>query len=180
MNFLVHVTIWLSSLDINRMIFFTSSSSLKFRISVINLLKKRSLSALYNLQFTRNMKRERENMNDMSSLVADRIELARNTVYALMPTGTHGENGLSPVAIHKLIMTFVLPRMPHGLDSVILKQKDVQSLDSQYSKILRNLLFSLREKVAKEAVYLLFGLLPIETEIHVRVPTLYGAITSHH
>ena len=76
-------------------------------------------------------------------------------------------------------MTFVLPRMPHGLDSVILKQKDVQSLDSQYSKILRKLL-SLREKVAKEAVYLLFGLLPIETEIHVRVPTLYGAITSHH
>ena len=119
------------------------------------------------------------NMNDISSLVADRIELARNTVYALMPTGMHGENGLSPVAIHTLIMTVVLPRMLHGLDSVILKQKDVQSLDSQYSKILCNLL-SLREKVAKEAVYLLFGLLPIEAEIHVRVLTLYGAITRLH
>ena len=79
-------------------------------------------------------------MNDISSLVADRIELARNTVYALMPTGMHGENGLTPVAIHTLMMTVVLSRMLHGLDSVILKQKDVQSLDSQYSKILRNLL----------------------------------------
>ena len=61
------------------------------------------------------------NMSDISSLVADRIELARNTVYALMPTGMHGENGLSPVAIHKLIMTFVLPRMLHGLAPVPLK-----------------------------------------------------------
>ena len=105
-------------------------------------------------------------MNNISSLVANRIELARNTVYALMPTGMHEENGLSPVAIHKLVMTFVLPRMLHGLDSVILKQEDVQTLDSQYSKILRNQL-SLREKMAKEAVYLLFGLLPIEAEINV-------------
>ena len=53
-------------------------------------------------------------MKDISSLVAVRIELARNTVYALIPTGMHGENDLSPVAIQKLIMTFVLPRMRHG------------------------------------------------------------------
>ena len=42
------------------------------------------------------------------------------------------------------------------MDSCIFNEQDVQSLDSQYFKILRNLL-SLREKVAKEVVYGLFG-----------------------
>ena len=37
-----------------------------------------------------------------------------------------------------------------------------------------------RQAKAKEAVYLLFGLLPIEAEIHVRVLRLYGAITRLH
>ena len=117
-------------------------------------------------------------MKDVSFLVADRIEMARNTVYALMPAGMHRENGLSPVAIHKLIMIFVLPRMLHGHG---LPKKDRQNLERHYSKILSNLL-SLREKVAREAIYLPFGLhvLPVEAEIHVRVLTLYGGITRPH
>ena len=115
-------------------------------------------------------------MRSLTSLVENRIGLGRNTVYSLMPAGMHGENGLSPVALHKLIQSYVLPRMLHGLDSVILQQKEVQKLDIKFTGIIRNLL-SLRERVAREAVYLLSGFIPVEAEIHIRVLVLYGAIT---
>ena len=86
----------------------------------------------------------------------------------------HGDSdGMPPVATHQLIMTLMLPRMLYRLDSVILIQTDVQNQDTHHSKILHNLPF-LTEKVARTAIHLLFRLLPVEAEIHVRVLTPQG------
>ena len=86
----------------------------------------------------------------------------------------HGDSdGMPPVATHQLIMTLMLPRMLYRLDSVILLQTDVQNQDTHHSKILHNLPF-LTEEVTRKAIQLLFGLLPVEAEIHVRVLTPQG------
>jgi hypothetical protein len=108
-------------------------------------------------------------------LVNQRVGLARRTVYALIPAGLHGQDGLSPAVAKKIIITYVLPRMLFGLEAVVLNATQVQSLETAYRKILRDLQ-SLCKSVATEAIYLLIGLLPLEAELHQRTLTLWGAI----
>ena len=110
------------------------------------------------------------------ALMEDRASTGRRTVYALMPSGLHGQDGLSPVSAAAVIRAYVLPRMIHGLEALILSQSDLLVLERTYRQILRDLQ-SLSKRTATEAIYLLMGMLPIEAEIHIRTLSLFGAVT---
>jgi hypothetical protein len=111
-----------------------------------------------------------------TELVNDRITLAQRTVYAMIPAGMYGLDGLSPVTMRKLITAYVIPRMLHGLEAIILTKTETERLERGYRNILRNLL-SLRKNVATAAIYLMFGMLPIKAELDLRILTLYGIVT---
>ena len=54
------------------------------------------------------------------SAVSHTIQKARRTVYSLMGSGLHGENGLDPETIY-LLQTYVLPVLVYGLEVVLPK-----------------------------------------------------------
>jgi hypothetical protein len=109
------------------------------------------------------------------TLVEDRVKLGRRTVYALVPAGLHGQDGLSPSTSAAVIKAYVLPRIIYGMEAIILSKSDLCILDRGYKRILRDLQ-SLSKQVASEAIFLLIGLLPIQAEIHIRTLILFGAV----
>ena len=66
--------------------------------------------------------------------------------------------------------------MLYSLEVVILTTSQVNALEIAYKKILTDLQ-ALSKNVASQAIYLLIGLLPFEAELHLRILTLWGAIT---
>ena len=52
-----------------------------------------------------------------------RIETARKTMYALLGSGMHGKNGISPVITIQMWNTFVLPRLLHGIELLDIRKK---------------------------------------------------------
>ena len=119
------------------------------------------------------MARNLVNNNDN---VENRVKQSLNTLYALIPAGLHGENGLSPFASRKVVVSYVLPRLLYGLEVLVLTKTHIATLERTYCNMLRKLL-SLREGTASTAVYLMMGLPPLEAEIHIRVLTTFGSIT---
>ncbi|VDI23737.1 Hypothetical predicted protein [Mytilus galloprovincialis] len=111
------------------------------------------------LGITRSWKKEGE-IN-----VANRIKLARRTLYALMGSGVHGTNGLDPVTSYKIYNTYVLPRLLYGLEAIPLNKTNISQLESFHRKNLRHFQ-SLPQRTAIAAIYLLIGGLPIEAELH--------------
>ena len=105
--------------------------------------------------------------SNKSTLVSERIKLARRTWYALMGAGLHGYNGVNPEVGIKLWNIYVCPRLLFGLESVVLK-KDYTSLNLYHKSILKNI-----QKVpgwtADEGVYILSGQLPIESVLHYHI-----------
>ena len=103
------------------------------------------------------------------------ISSARRTSYRLMGAGFHGLDGLNPVSSHKLVNTYVLPRLLLDLDAVVLNTSDIKSLETYHKKLLRQLQ-GLPESTANAAVYLLIGSIPVEGEWHKRILSLVGRI----
>ena len=72
------------------------------------------------------------------SATKDNIQKARRTLYSLMSSGLHGENGLDPdTAIH-LMQTYVLPVLIYGMEQVLPKRKYIDMLDKFYKKFLKH------------------------------------------
>ena len=105
-------------------------------------------------------------------VIEDRISLARRTAYSLMGTGFHGNNGISPQYSVHIYMTYVIPRLMYGLEAVTLKSKHITSLESFHRKTIRELQ-SLSLRTAKEAVYLLSGIPPLECILDSSIATLH-------
>jgi hypothetical protein len=57
------------------------------------------------------IKRDNKSKTGTKEVVADRIEILRRTVYALMGAGLHGLIGLNPRASIHLINCYVIPRL---------------------------------------------------------------------
>ena len=127
------------------------------------------VDSVTHLGMTRNL----ENNNDN---IKNRAKQSLNTLYALIPAGLHGENGISPSASRKVMVSYVLPRLIYGLEVLVLTKTHVADLERTYCSMLRKLL-SLREGTASSAVYLIMGLPPLEAEIHIRLLTTFGSIT---
>ena len=103
--------------------------------------------------------------------VSQNITKAQHTLYSLMASGLHGENGLDPETSIHLPQICVLPVMVYGLDVVLPKPALVDKLNRTYKKILKR--FSLFQLLS---VIILSGALPMEGIIPKRTLILYGSI----
>ena len=116
-----------------------------------------------------------ENCSAMTT-VTENIRKARRALYSLMGTGLHGENGLDPETAMSMIRTFILPILTYGLEIVLPKGKNLDNINRQYKKWIKQII-SLYINVADHAIFILAGTLPIEAEMHIKAITLYGNIT---
>ena len=78
-----------------------------------------------------------------------------------MGTGLHGENALHPETAMSMIRTFILPILNYGLEIVLPKGKNLDNINRQYKKWIKQIL-SLYINVADPAVFILAGTLSIE------------------
>ena len=92
-----------------------------------------------------------------------RITLARRTAYGLMGAGLHGLTGVSQSVCVKILNIYVYPRLIFGLST-----EDMKLLEKTYRKYLR-CCQHLPDTTAIPAIYLLWGALPIEGQIHIKV-----------
>ena len=109
------------------------------------------------------------------SATKDNIQKARRTLYSLMSSGLHGENGLDPETAIHLMQTYVLPVLIYGMEVVLPKRKYIDMLDKFYKKFLKMIL-SLPVNTADHAVYVLSDTIPVEATIHKRALTFFGNI----
>jgi hypothetical protein len=77
--------------------------------------------------------------SNKSTLVSERIKLARRTSYALMGAYLHGYNGVNPKVGIKLWNMYVSTRLLFGLESVVLKTKDYTSMNLYHKSVLKNI-----------------------------------------
>ena len=116
-----------------------------------------------------------ENCSAMTT-VTENIRKARRALYSLMGTGLHSENDLDPETAMSLIRAFILPILTYGLEIVLPKRKNLDNINRQYKKWIKQIL-SLKTNGADPAVFILARTLPIEAEMHIKAITLYGNIT---
>ncbi|MCG8048991.1 MAG: reverse transcriptase domain-containing protein [Candidatus Thiodiazotropha endolucinida] len=118
----------------------------------------------------------RSSTNQEMKSVESNIQKARRTMFSLMGTGLHGENGLDPETAVSLLQTYVFPVLYYGLEIILPTGKAMNVLETQQKKIMKQVL-SLSTTVADPAVYMLSGTLPAEAMIHKRTMSLFGNIT---
>ena len=66
-----------------------------------------------------------------------KISLGRKTAYSLMGAGLHEGGGLKATLSGHIWSTFVIPRLLYGLEALLLKQKDIDSLEKFQRKCLK-------------------------------------------
>ena len=68
-----------------------------------------------------------------------KISLGRKTAYSLMGAGLHGGGRLKATLDGHIWSTFVIPRLLYGLEALLLKQKDIDSLEKFQRKCLKQI-----------------------------------------
>ena len=116
----------------------------------------------------RGIKKDNKSKTGTKEVVADKIQIARRTVYALMGAGLHGLSGLNPRASIHLINCYVIPRLLYGLDVIQLSAIDVKNLNVFFNKLIKQIQH-LPERTANAGALLLIGQIPIEGQIHKRM-----------
>jgi hypothetical protein len=106
-------------------------------------------------------------------LIAARIQLGRRSTYAFMGVGVHGLNGLHPLASVRIWDTYVLPRVVHSLEALVIKDTDLEKLDLYHRGTLRRIQH-LPPSTSNNAVYLLLGACPIAGIVHRNTLVLFG------
>ena len=104
-----------------------------------------------------------------------RTKAARRSAYSLFGAGFHGLNGVGVECIHKQWISCVRPTLTYGLEALTLSANEIKLLETFTRKMLRRLQF-LPDSTAIPAIYLLFGVEPIEATIHRQVLSLLGNI----
>jgi hypothetical protein len=109
-----------------------------------------------------------------STLKENRVK-ARRALYSLLGTGMHGNNGLSAAASIHLFHTYVLPVLTYGLEILLPRKRDLRDAVTFFENTLRQLL-SLPSNVAKSALYVLSGAIPLDAQIHRKAFGVLGSI----
>ena len=109
------------------------------------------------------------------SATRENIKKAKKTLYSLMSSGLHGENGLDPETAIHLMQTYVLPVLIYGMEVVLPRHKNIDLLEKFNTKFLK-LILLLPVSTADPAVYVPIGTLPIEAAIHKQTLTFFGNI----
>ena len=103
------------------------------------------------------------------------IEKARRSMYSLLSSGLHGDNGLDPATSIHLTKVYVIPTLLYGLEIVQLNKTQILKLERFQKKILKQIL-SVPTNTSDAAIYMLSGLLPVEGAIHRKILTFYYSI----
>lgn len=119
---------------------------------------------------------ERTPNHSAEATVDSRIKQSRRAVYSLAGSGLHGLNGVGPKVSFNMVQTYITPILTYGLESLILKDKDYETLESYYRSLLRQIQH-LPENTAIPAIYLLLGCIPIQGQVHIKMLTFFGNIT---
>ena len=72
----------------------------------------------------------------------------------------HGKNGISPAITYQLWITFVIPRLLHGIELLDIRKTDVEKLEIYQRKVLKQL-----QTTPSVAVLSLLGAKEIEAHI---------------
>jgi len=118
---------------------------------------------------------QRDSQNTCLNTIENNLKKSRRALYSLMHTGLPGENGLDPTTYISLLRTFDFPIMLYGLETLLPSGKNLELLNKQHKKIIKQVL-SLPTNVANPSIYILSGLLPVEVEIHKKALNLFGNI----
>ena len=86
------------------------------------------------VESTTHMGISRSSSNQEMQAVESNIQKAKRTLYSLMETGLHAENGLDPETSISLLQNYVLPVLFYGLEVVILTGKSLNVLETQNKK----------------------------------------------
>ena len=105
-----------------------------------------------------------------------KITAARQTAYSMLPVGFHGNGGLDPKSSLKIVELYIQPTLLYGLEAAIINSKDMQKLELYYKNLLRQLQ-SLPKNTASEGIYIMAGQIKLEGYLHLRILSLFGAIT---
>ena len=110
------------------------------------------------------------------STIRNNTGKARKALYALMGTGMHGTNGLTPAAICiHMLQIYVMPILLYGLEILLPSERELQEAIKLHENTLRQLL-SLPTSSAKPAMYILSGQIPLTGQIHRKALTFFGSI----
>jgi hypothetical protein len=112
-----------------------------------------------------------------SQRINSNVEVARRTAYTLFGSGFHGTNGMNPSNSKVIWELHILPRLIHGLEICKVSEKDLAPAEVFCRKICKQLL-GIPQNSPTPAVYLMFGVLPIEAEVHRRVLRLFRDIAA--
>ena len=107
-----------------------------------------------------------------SHIAKGRISMARRALYAMMGAGMYGLNGISPVVSYKLWIVYILPRMIHSLEAIVVSKTDVRKLENYQVTVLKQIQI-LPEKAQNVAAYLLLGAVPVQAHLHRAMFTFY-------
>ena len=110
-----------------------------------------------------------------TAAVEENISKARKTLYGLMASSLHGNNGLDPSTCIHLLKIYVIPVLLYALEILLPTEKDCQLLESMLKQTLKHIL-SIPVTTADPAPYILSGFIPAEGMIHIRALTFYGNI----
>ncbi len=101
---------------------------------------------------------------------------ARRTACSLIGVCLDGHDGLDSPASMCLTTAYVLPRLLHSLEAVILSAGLVAQLSHFFKNLIRQFQ-GLLPNVATPAVFLLMGTLPIQALLERKHLSFFGAIT---
>ncbi|CAC5418489.1 unnamed protein product [Mytilus coruscus] len=118
---------------------------------------------------------QRNTTDSAGSTIKENLKKARRSLYSLMHTGLHGENGLDPLSAISMLQTFIFPIMFYGLEILLPTGKNLELISKQYKRIIKQII-SLPVNVADPAIYVISGLLPAEAVIHKKALILFGSI----
>ena len=111
---------------------------------------------------------------NMTINVEENIKMA-GSAYGLFGGGYHGNNGLDPDTLIHLLKTYITPVLIYGMELIMQKATPLAQLELFQKRMIKQIL-SLPTRTADPAVYILSGLLPVETQIHIRALGLFNNI----
>jgi hypothetical protein len=89
--------------------------------------------------------------------------------------GFHGHNGLDPVSLLHIYKTYITPVLLYGMELLLPSSKPLEQLELFQKRILKQIL-SLPMSCPDPVVYILTGILPIETQIHIKALTFFNNV----
>ena len=105
-----------------------------------------------------------------------RISKGNEISYTLQESTKNSLRGISPLSSRKMFVSYHQPSFIYGLDTLSLNRCDLDNLERKYRKVIKKFL-CLPENTPSAAVYLTFGVLPLEAQRDLEILGLLGQIS---